>query len=140
MRVALFVFTLMLLPLFPVMAQNSKPAGYTDKGSKVEFVFGDQLQIVIGGLSISLEKRRKEIITVSLAGDFNGWKPNQAGFLLKQEGLLYKLVLPKSMIGKTGETHQFKFVINNKYWVEPPANATNRFKGADGNVNFTIRL
>jgi hypothetical protein len=128
-----------LFSLAQARAQKSPAIGYTDLGSSIEFVFGNQPQIVIGGLTINFEDRRKEIKSVSLAGDFNGWKPNQPGFILKQEGQLYKLVLPKN-IGKPGEIHQFKFVLNNKYWVEPPANASNKFKGADGNVNLTIRL
>jgi hypothetical protein len=43
-------------------------------------------------------------------------------------------------VGKTGDLKQFKFVLNHKYWVEPPAQAANKFKGRDGNTNLTLKF
>jgi|SRR5450631_664563 hypothetical protein len=46
----------------------------------------------------------------------------------------------KTTIGKKGELKQFKFVLNHTYWVEPPVQASNKFRGKDGNTNLTLKL
>ncbi len=82
-----------------------------------------------------------EINQVNVAGDFNGWNPDVAKFQMeKAEGRLFTLTVNKSAIGKKGELRQFKFVLNHKYWVEPPAEAQNKFTGTDGYTNLTLRL
>ena len=88
-----------------------------------------------------LEKRINEINQVNVAGDFNGWNPNSTKFQMnKAGGTLFKITLAKVSLGKTGELRQFKFVLNHKYWVEPPAQAINKFTGKDGNTNLTLKL
>jgi hypothetical protein len=49
-------------------------------------------------------------------------------------------MVAKKQIGKKGETRQFKFVLNQIHWVEPPAGAANRYTGKDGNTNLTLKL
>ncbi len=121
--------------------QNNAAFGYTDKGDSVEFVFGQQKTIKIGMVTADLDKRRAEIKQVSVAGDFNNWKPGIAAYILKKtDAVLYKLVVSKATIGKKGESRQFKFVLNGKYWIEPPAEATNKITGKDGNTNLFLRL
>jgi serine-type D-Ala-D-Ala carboxypeptidase/endopeptidase len=149
---------IILLPAQPIIAQNdmlpyaveiyessnSKQApviGYTDKGDSIEFVFGRQATIRIGNLEIALEKRRDEIKQVNLAGSFNGWNPANKQFVMKKtDSNLYKLVLAKKVLGKKGDLLQFKFVINEKYWVEPPAEASNKLTGKDKNTNLLLQL
>jgi hypothetical protein len=115
--------------------------GYIDKGDSVEFVFGQQRTIKIGAVEVVLEKRINEINQVNLAGDFNGWNPDLTKYQLnKAGGTLYKITLCKSSLGKTGEIKQFKYVLNHKYWVEPPEQAINIFTGRDGNTNLTLKL
>jgi hypothetical protein len=53
---------------------------------------------------------------------------------------IFRLTIAKNHIGKKGETRQFKFVINQEYWVEPPREAINRFTGKDGYTNLTLKL
>ncbi len=115
--------------------------GYTDKGDSIEFVFGQQPTIYVGRLEIDLEKRREEIKQVNLAGSFNGWNPSNRQFVMKKaNNKLYKLVLAKKVLGKKGDLLQFKFVINEKYWVEPPAEAINKLTGKDKNTNLLLQL
>lgn len=115
--------------------------GYTDKGDSVEFVFGQQQIIHIGSLEIGLDKRRDEIKQVNLAGSFNGWNPGNKQFIMRNTGgKLYKLVLAKKALGKKGDTLQFKFVINEKWWVEPPPEASNKLTGKDKNTNLVLQL
>ena len=125
-------------------SSNTKQAaviGYTDKGDSIEFVFGQQATIRIGSLEIALEKRRDEIKQVNLAGSFNGWNSaNKLFIMIKTDRKLYKLVLAKKSLGKKGDLLQFKFVINEKYWVEPPAEASNKLTGKDKNTNLLLQL
>jgi stalled ribosome alternative rescue factor ArfA len=53
---------------------------------------------------------------------------------------IFRLKVAKKYLGKTGETRQFKYVINQEYWVEPPKEALNRFTGKDGYTNLTLKL
>ena len=115
--------------------------GYTNKTDSIEFVFGQQEKIQVGGIEIQLEKRINDIDNVNVAGDFNSWNPNNAKFQMTKTGSkLYKLTVNKSVLGKKGEIRQFKFVVNHKYWIEPPQEAANKYKGMDGNANLTLRL
>jgi hypothetical protein len=115
--------------------------GYSDKGDSIEFIFGQQKKITVGGVEVILEKRINEINQVNVAGDFNGWNPDVAKFQMKKaDGTLFTLTVNKSVIGKKGELRQFKFVLNHKYWVEPPIEVQNKFTGKDGNTNLTLRL
>lgn len=115
--------------------------GYLDKGDSVEFVFGQQKNITVSGVVVLLEKRINDIDQVNVAGDFNGWSPDAAKYQMKKvDGKLFKITVCKTEIGKKGELRQFKFVLNHKYWVEPPEEAQNKFTGKDGYTNLTLRL
>jgi hypothetical protein len=115
--------------------------GYVNKGDSIEFVFGQQKSIRIGTVEVDLAKRTHEINQVNVAGDFNEWNPGLAKYqMIKSEGTLFTLTISKTSLGKTGELKQFKFVLNHKYWVEPPAQATNKFTGKDGNTNLVLKF
>lgn len=97
--------------------------------------------MIVSGIEVILEKRINDIYQVNVAGDFNGWNPDIAKFQMnKVDGNLFTLTVNKSVIGKKGELRQFKFVLNHKYWVEPPTEAQNKFTGKDRNTNLTLRL
>jgi len=122
-------------------AQSNSQVGYIDKGDSIEFVFGQQRSITIGNVEILLEKRIHEINQVNVAGDFNGWNPGSSKYQMnKADRTLFKITVAKINLGKTGELRQFKFVLNHRYWVEPPAQASNKFTGRDGNTNLTVKL
>ena len=146
---------LLALPLFTMLSQPSanadpgiwEPAqsysnfGYTNLGDSIEFVFGQQEKIKIGGIEIVLEKRVNDITSVNVAGDFNKWNPNAKEYQMnKVDVKIFKLRVSKTNLGKKGDSRQFKFVINHKYWVEPPIKALNKFTGADGNTNLIVLI
>ncbi len=115
--------------------------GYIDEGDSVEFIFGQQNKINVSGMEVVLEKRINEINQVNVAGDFNGWNPDAVRFQMKKvDSKLFTITICKATIGKKGELRQFKFVLNHKYWVEPPSEAQNKFTGKDGNTNLTLKL
>lgn len=114
--------------------------GYSDKGDSIEFVFGQQQKVTVSGIEVLLSNRINDINQVNVAGDFNGWNPDAPTFQMKKVGSLFKITISKMALGKKGDLRQFKFVLNHKYWVEPPADAPNRFTGKDGYTNLTLRL
>lgn len=121
--------------------QSTMSFGYKDKGDSIEFQFGEQKKIKIGMMEFDLDKRRSEIKRVNLAGDFNGWSPDNTMFVMKRsDDKLYKLVVNKRSIGKNGEVHKFKFVLNGEYWIEPPNEALNKVTGSDHNTNLYLKL
>ena len=114
--------------------------GYRDKGDSVEFIFGQQEKIIVSGVEVLLNERMNEINQVNVAGDFNDWKPDLSKFQMIKSGNLFIVTISKNTLGKKGETKQFKFVLNHKYWVEPPTAAPNKFTGKDRNTNLTLKL
>ena len=115
--------------------------GYTTKGDSIEFIFGQEKTIIISGRVIILKDRFNEIKSVNVAGDFNNWNPNDVKYIaVMGNDKIFRLTVAKKQIGKTGETRQFKFVINQEHWVEPPKEAVNRYTGKDGNTNLTLKL
>ncbi len=128
-------------PEAPKLYQNNMSYGYLDKGDSIEFRFGEQKTIKVGLMEIDLDKRRADIKQVNLAGDFNGWSPNNPQFIMKKkDDKLYVLVLSKKSIGKKEEIKKFKFVLNGTYWIEPPKEAMNKITGNDRNTNLYVKL
>jgi stalled ribosome alternative rescue factor ArfA len=125
-----------------VRSQSHETAfGYTLKGDSIEFIFGQQKTIVIGREVIILKDRFNEIKGVNVAGDFNNWNPKDLKYVaVLGSDKIFRLKIDKKQIGKKGETRQFKFVINQEYWVEPPKDAVNQFTGKDGYTNLTLKL
>ena len=121
--------------------QATNTFGYIERGDSIEFRFGEEKQIQIGLMNIDVDKRRADIKKVNVAGDFNGWNPNHASFVLKKiNDKLYSLVVSKKNIGQKGEIHLFKFVLNGVYWIEPPKEAMNKMTGKDHNTNLYLKL
>lgn len=91
------------------------------------------------------EYLKAEVQNVSVAGEFNGWKPKSEGFeLQKTAENVYQLSLKADKLGKPGEVRQFKFVVNGTIWVAPPRYALNIHRdmpgNANGNANLVIKL
>jgi hypothetical protein len=122
-------------------SQSHTEFGYIAKGDSIEFIFGHEKSIVIGTQVIILKDRFNEIKSVNIAGDFNNWNPKDVKYVAVMDNdKIFRLMVAKNQIGKKGETRQFKFVINQEYWVEPPKDAINRFTGKDGYTNLTLKL
>jgi hypothetical protein len=142
------LFNLSVTIIFLLILSNSVKSqprvtefGYLTKGDSIEFIFGQQKTMIVGRVVVNLKDRFKEIRDVNVAGDFNGWNPKDAKYVaVVGNDKLFRLMVAKKQIGKKGETRQFKFVINQVHWIEPPAEAVNRYKGSDGNTNLTLKL
>lgn len=132
----------LLILMNPVKSQPGiTEFGYLDKGDSIEFIFGQQKTMIVGGVVVNLKDRFSEIKEVNVAGDFNNWNPKDAKYVaVKCNDKLFRLMVSKKQIGKKGEIRQFKFVINQVYWVEPPAEVSNRHTGNDGYTNLTLKL
>lgn len=77
----------------------------------------------------------KLIKSVSIAGSFNDWNPQNNAYQMVAKGSgTYELKLPKSQFEK-GKTNEFKFVINKVGWTTTPKNALNT---DNGNLTFKI--
>jgi hypothetical protein len=76
-----------------------------------------------------------DIKTVTLAGVFNGWNPQNKAYDMQKSGDKYTLALPIKDFQK-GKTFEFKFVINHSDWQNIPEDAKNT---KNGNFTFEIK-
>ena len=91
----------------------------------------DGLWLDLGGISID---------AVAIAGEFNGWSTHAWPMSEAGDGIHE---LRKGIDQFSGRaTWQFKFVINDLYWVEPPENAANRVSTdqSGGPVNLVLTI
>lgn len=80
----------------------------------------------------------KLIKSISVAGSFNDWNPENKTYQMVSKGdNTFELELPKSQFEK-GKTYLFKFVINKVGWTMTPKNAINSDKTEDNNLTFKI--
>jgi len=79
-----------------------------------------------------------DIKTVSVAGDFNDWS-KEAWYMVKAGDGVFELRKDMNVFADRSEW-QFKFVINDFYWVEPPANAQNSTAGGMYKANRSANL
>jgi len=78
------------------------------------------------------------IKSISIAGSFNNWNPNDKNYQLIQKSKnTFELSIPKANFDKD-KTHFFKFVINKSGWIEAPQNVINR--EADGDKNLILKI
>jgi hypothetical protein len=75
-----------------------------------------------------------DIKTVTVAGVFNGWNPQNKAYDMQKVDDKYLLALPLKDFQK-GKTYEFKFVINRSEWQNIPEDAKNT---KDGNFTFEI--
>jgi hypothetical protein len=140
-RLSILLTGMMIISISVVGQSKTAEFGYVSKGDSIEFIFGQQKTILIGREVINLKERFNEIKSVNVAGDFNNWNPKDAKYVaVMGNDKNFRLTVAKMLIGKKGETRQFKFVINQVYWVEPPKEATNRYAGKDGYTNLTLKV
>jgi hypothetical protein len=132
----------LLVLMNPAKSQSNKTNfGYYDRGDSIEFVFIPQNKMIVSGTLVNLKDRFNEIKTINVAGDFNNWNPKDAKYVaVMGTDQMFRLVVAKMQIGRKGEIRQFKFVVNQVYWVEPPVEAANRYTGKDGFTNLTLKL
>lgn len=82
-------------------------------------------------------EQKDTIRSVSIAGDFNNWDYKNSMFQLeKRKNGDYILKIDRSKLGGAGKQVKFKFVIDNKYWVEPKFAISNRLTDRQGSYLF----
>ena len=118
--------------------------GYIDDESTITFLIDLKDKVTASsdeGLRILSDEEKKNIKSISVAGDFNKWDPKSANFQLKKlNDTQYELKMGKWQLGEKGETKYFKFVIDNEHWVEPRFTSPNKGSLNDSNTNLTIKL
>jgi 1,4-alpha-glucan branching enzyme len=126
-----------LLAIEGLMAQSKKnlPLGYRIEGDEVVFVF-DVREYQKANEWQHLDFAELEIHKVAIAGEFNNWR-KQGWTMHKVDKFIYELRKKlKDFEGKP--TWEYKFVINEKYWIEPPRTAPNRVNDEDSQNNLVF--
>ena len=117
--------------------KNLKFARYSESKNKIGYVeIGYEIKSteVVFKYEVPKGTDPSKIESVTLAGNFNGWNPENMVFDMKQVGGVYTYSIPKNSFEK-GKIYEFKFVINHKQWQSIPENAKNTMKG---NLTFKI--
>jgi len=119
------------------------PEGYVIRGTKVTFVFDpahyDSVTADSSGERAPLAGLR--IRSVNVAGTFNGW--SRSAWLMTRtdagEGARYTLAHTLAEVG-TGREYPFRFLVNDRWWVEPTERAWNRRPAEDGRAGYDLLL
>jgi hypothetical protein len=78
-----------------------------------------------------------KILTVHVASGFSRWNPLDKRGEMKKTGYTYKLTVHRNDIGRE-DYIPFKFVVNQKDWIEPPLKAKNKLDGEKGKANLYV--
>lgn len=77
--------------------------------------------------------------TISVAGSFNEWNPNNSKYkMVRKNNNYFELKIPKSEFTMENN-YLFKFVINNENWISTPKNAINAEKNEDRNLILKLK-
>ena len=125
-------------------ARKLNKEGYISTPSSIVFSFSALEKTVIkdedGSLKV-FDTKTDTIKSVSIAGDFNDWDHKNSTFqLTKTQKGKYILKVDRNKLGKAGAQIRFKFVINNKYLVEPKFAIINRITDKQTGTNLFVQL
>jgi hypothetical protein len=123
-------------------AALTPPEGCTVADGSVRFVFDPgRFEHATNGITGErTELRTLRVETACLAGDFNEWSPS--AWVMRPvgpTGSLYVLERRFDELGGSG-THEFKFVVNGTWWVEPGAGSPNRRSTGLSNRSSNLEL
>ena len=122
----LVVYSCVAIPSQNKHQPEKKELGYRIEGKDVVFEFDvrDYQKASLEGRKYALEFAYLNIEEVAVSGEFNNW--SKEGWKMKQVGeYIYQLRKKLNNFDSKIEW-QYKFVVNEKYWIEPPAEASNR--------------
>lgn len=127
-------------PARTVQKRSPRPPriyGYTFEGDGVwfEYELNDETNLVTEaktGVRYRLDPR--STVHAALAGTFNGWSPVPMK-RTSRSSCLFGVHVPRNVLSQ--RRHEFKFVLNETLWVEPPTFASNTAAGALG--DSTVR-
>lgn len=113
--------------------------GYTfaNRGVWFEYELNEETNLVTDDRTGSRYRSDPKIeVTAAVAGDFSGWKHIEMR-RHPRVGNLFGVHLPRMDFPL--DRHEFKFVLNDHLWVEPPAFASNTAPAGVGDAN-TLNL
>jgi hypothetical protein len=114
---------------FDKVSENKKKIklvqyGYTIKNGNVVFTF-----------TAPKSMQASEIKYVTIAGNFNGWNPNDLNYkMTSTSNLVYTYIIPVQAFKE--KNNEFKFVINGEAWQTIPENTKNV---NNGNLSLIIK-
>ncbi len=119
------------------------PDGYVLGNTRVAFVFEparyDSVTADSTGQRAALAGLR--VRSVNVVGDFNGWSRTAWLMSRTDRGVSMRFRLEHTLadVG-TGREYAFRFLVNDRWWVEPRADAWNRRAAADGRAGWDFML
>lgn len=113
--------------------------GYTLSGSNVVFSFrtADYPTVSSGTSNDLFPIGDVRINRVSVAGEFNRWSTE--AMPMTRAGEYWVAMRPITEF-ESSRPFQFKFVINGRFWAEPPPDALNRALAKDGVANLMLQI
>ena len=115
--------------------------GYLLSGTNVVFSFraADYPELTSGATGEWLPIGDVRINRVSVAGEFNRWSTE--ALPMARSGGYWVATRPITEF-ESSRPLQFKFVINGRFWAEPPPDALNRAVTTDGNkvANLVLQI
>ncbi len=113
--------------------------GYTLSGSNVVFSFraSDYPTVTSGTSNDLFPIGDVRIHRVSVAGEFNRWSTEAMAMVRAGE---YWVATRPITEFESSRPFQFKFVINGRFWAEPPPDALNRALAKDGVANLMLQI
>jgi hypothetical protein len=124
-------------------ATRPRTFGYTFYQGDVVFVYelnGTTNLVTDSATGERFRFEPKQAVEVAVAGDFDGWTPRQMQ-RAPRVSTMWATIIPRRAF--PARTHQFKFVLDGRLWVEPPAYASNTAPagvGASDAKNLVISL
>ena len=123
----------------PRTPPGPRVVGYTLTGDRVVFAFraADYESVSTGTGGDWMPMTDLRIHRVAVAGEFNRWSTDAWPMARAGEWWIASHAITEL---ESTRALQFKFVVNGRYWAEPPADAANRATVTDGGRNANLVL
>ena len=127
----------------PRAATPTRPRafGYHFSGDNIVFDFRprDYTYVTSGETGEWIRLSDLRIVSVAVGGEFNRWSVDR--WPLTRSGEWWVASRPIHDLD-SGRRQLFKFVINGRFWAEPPAGASNRVLAGDGSrvANLSLEI
>lgn len=138
------ILTCFLINIVKAQNKTARVYGYTHKGNQIIFAFNPEEYTVATEHTTGKIVLLKDISihSIQVAGGFNNWALNDAAYKMsKTDSQIFTLTKTTQELRlHSTSVAEFKFLINNSLWVEPPSHALNtRSTGLiNKSTNFTI--
>lgn len=111
---------------------------FSSTGTKIGFELTDDFVIFTYNAEDYFMDNKK-IVSLTVAGDFNGWKVDNPNWQAKDDDKdgIWTLEVEKTQV-KNGS--KFKFVVNKSEWQQPPTTINKKYLVDDGYGGFNLRV